>query len=681
MGLAAASFAACSSLDWVRRYYPDVELTLACQRENTDEQGVVVARSGPSPLVWYKHPRRCATYSRFRWRAAASCGISIAAVLQRELAGGGCCLLCQALIAEVGASLRAFLGLRTASLRGVEKRPYRPVQRQFTCVSAPGIFGGLHTAPSDAPSVWMEEMRRLLPFLPSPAEGLFAADLFCGAAGGWTWAMKLMGFAVKLGVDFDKLGLSAYARNHPDVEPVLLNLRFVLIAIEIIDSFGLLHLIGISSPCQGFSYGTSGSVAYDKRRELIVCAARIVAGLARPPDVVVIENVLGMMQPEPAQEWLDAKIILERVGYVFQDSTLDASRCGPPQARHRVFVVGVRGGRGCELLSICDSAARRAPTPVIDYSASRLFCFIPFGKGGDRKHVYDASRAMRCLRSPCASRPAQDRYAPAGRRDDGLLADTPVFHLEDFAVFQGLPPWTALPTARRRAMLAIANSVVPVCGALAIGAVNWCAMRQALEAEGHGRDALVEAARAEIGARSAQVWAALARTLIEEEDEPPRPQQQQAQFLAAAPRPPTSARHADALVGGQVEGGTGKHEAARKGRRVKDDDGGVRDHSGAMPQVKSGKESALPTTLAASAGLRASAEPHGGTCRRCAKTQWIPATLAFRALGVQVGGITHCVRVPEAYCWEQLDQRTYATLCEEGRPEGGRTGRLRATDW
>jgi hypothetical protein len=426
VGLAAASFAACSSLDWVRRYYPDVELTLACQREDTDEQGVVVARSGPSPLVWYEHPRRCATYSRFRWRAAASCGISIAAVLQRELAGGGCCLLCQALIAEVGASLRAFLGLRTASLRGVEKRPYRPVQRQFTCVSAPGIFGGLHTAPSDAPSVWMEEMRRLLPFLPSPAEGLFAADLFCGAAGGWTWAMKLMGFAVKLGVDFDKLGLSAYARNHPDVEPVLLNLRFVLIAIEIIDSFGLLHLIGISSPCQGFSYGTSGSVAYDKRRELIVCAARIVAGLARPPDVVVIENVLGMMQPEPAQEWLDAKIILERAGYVFQDSTLDASRCGPPQARHRVFVVGVRGGRGCELLAICDSAARRAPTPVVDYSASRLFCFIPFGKGGDRKHVYDASRAMRCLRSPCASRPAQDRYAPAGRRDDGLLADTPV---------------------------------------------------------------------------------------------------------------------------------------------------------------------------------------------------------------------------------------------------------------
>ena len=30
------------------------------------------------------------------------------------------------------------------------------------------------------------------------------------------------------------------------------------------------------------------------------------------------------------------------------------------------------------------------------------------------------------------------------------------------------------------------------------------------------------------------------------------------------------------------------------------------------------------------------------------------------------------MRVPEAYCWEQLDQRTYATLCEEGRPEGGR---------
>ena len=178
-----------------------------------------------------------------------------------------------------------------------------------------------------------------------------------------------------------------------------------------------------------------------------------------------------------------------------------------------------------------------------------------------------------------------------------------------------------------------------------------------------------------------EVWATLARTLVGEEDEPPRQQQQQAQFLAAAPRPPTSARHVDVLVGGQVEGGTGKHEAARKGRRVKDDDRGVRDHSGAMPRAKSGKESALPTTLAASAGSRASAEPHGGTCRRCAKTQWIPATLAFRALGVQVGGITHCVRVPEAYCWEQLDQRTYATLCEEGRPKGGRTGRLRATDW
>ena len=63
---------------------------------------------------------------------------------------------------------------------------------------------------------------------------------------------------------------------------------------------------------------------------------------------------------------------------------------------------------------------------------------------------------------------------------------------------------------------------------------------------------------------SSHVWATLARTLVMEEDGPPQQQQQQqAQFLAAAPRPPTSARHADALVGEHVEGGREKREAAR----------------------------------------------------------------------------------------------------------------------
>ena len=79
---------------------------------------------------------------------------------------------------------------------------------------------------------------------------------------------------------------------------------------------------------------------------------------------------------------------------------------------------------------------------------------------------------------------------------------------------------------------------------------------------------------------SSQVWATLARTLVMEEDGPPQQQQQQAQFLAAAPRPPTSARHADALVGEHVEGGREKREAARKGRRVKDDNRRGVGHSG-----------------------------------------------------------------------------------------------------
>ena len=81
---------------------------------------------------------------------------------------------------------------------------------------------------------------------------------------------------------------------------------------------------------------------------------------------------------------------------------------------------------------------------------------------------------------------------------------------------------------------------------------------------------------------SSHVWATLARTLVMEEDGPPQQQQQQqqAQFLAAAPRPPTSARHADALVGEHVEGGREKREAARKGRRVKDDNRRGVGHSG-----------------------------------------------------------------------------------------------------
>ena len=148
---------------------------------------------------------------------------------------------------------------------------------------------------------WSMEQLGQLPFAPAQGDGRAAADLFCGI-GGWTWALRLLGYHILVAVDSDKRVLRHYRDNHPNVDAVCFNLRRVVAAARLLDFYGLLFLLCISPPCQGFSTASGAKGRHDLRRELIVCAAKIVVAMRVRPMVLCFENVVAMLQPPGKDE-------------------------------------------------------------------------------------------------------------------------------------------------------------------------------------------------------------------------------------------------------------------------------------------------------------------------------------------------------------------------------------------
>jgi len=75
-------------------------------------------------------------------------------------------------------------------------------------------------------------------------------------------------------LDFDKRVLKHYRQNHPGVDAICFNLRLIAAAAKLLDFYGLLFLMCISPPCQGFSTASGAKGRRDRRRELIVSFTR-----------------------------------------------------------------------------------------------------------------------------------------------------------------------------------------------------------------------------------------------------------------------------------------------------------------------------------------------------------------------------------------------------------------------
>ncbi len=141
--------------------------------------------------------------------------------------------------------------------------------------------------------------------------------------------------------DFDPLKTATYAANHGDGH---LKAGDVF-ALSADDLLGQADLAWASSPCQDFSLAGKRAGLAGGRSSAFFGFWSLMRQLAREdraPNVIVVENVVGMLTANGGADFTALCQALADEGYVFGALEIDA-RGFVPQSRPRVFVVAVRG--------------------------------------------------------------------------------------------------------------------------------------------------------------------------------------------------------------------------------------------------------------------------------------------------------------------------------------------------
>jgi DNA (cytosine-5)-methyltransferase 1 len=168
-------------------------------------------------------------------------------------------------------------------------------------------------------------------------------DLFSGC-GGFSTGFEMAGFETAMALDIHPPSLETLRLNHPSAHSILGDIRKVnegcLESLVSRGRPGLVVTAGV--PCQGFSLSNRKRHSEDKRNYLFLEFIRIAEYLQ--PDVVVLENVSGLVSTNDGSFKRDIASAIEELGYDVHFALLNAADYGVPQTRKRVFFVGVPRG-------------------------------------------------------------------------------------------------------------------------------------------------------------------------------------------------------------------------------------------------------------------------------------------------------------------------------------------------
>lgn len=165
-------------------------------------------------------------------------------------------------------------------------------------------------------------------------------DLFSGC-GGLSYGFEMAGYNTLLGVDFDAAAIESFTKNHQGAVGLCGDITEIPTS-EILDKIGnkSVDVIVGGPPCQGMSLSGPRKF-HDPRNQLYLSFIRVVAEIQ--PKAFVIENVPGLVG---LYKGAIKESILEefgKLGYSVSYQILNAVEYGVPQARRRVFFVGIKG--------------------------------------------------------------------------------------------------------------------------------------------------------------------------------------------------------------------------------------------------------------------------------------------------------------------------------------------------
>jgi DNA (cytosine-5)-methyltransferase 1 len=173
---------------------------------------------------------------------------------------------------------------------------------------------------------------------------LTVISIFAGC-GGSTLGYKLAGFKELLALDWDNLCEKSYKLNF---ESPFWNADITTVTPEELMKRanikkGELCILDGSPPCQGFSTAGKRKIL-DPRNKLFLSFIKLVNRLQ--PQVFIMENVSGQYKGKMKGLFNEILKELRGTGYIIGAKLLNAANYGVPQARQRIFYIGVRPDLG-----------------------------------------------------------------------------------------------------------------------------------------------------------------------------------------------------------------------------------------------------------------------------------------------------------------------------------------------
>jgi DNA (cytosine-5)-methyltransferase 1 len=226
-----------------------------------------------------------------------------------------------------------------------------------------------------------------------------AVDLFAGC-GGLSLGLQRAGFDVVAGFEIWHSAANVYRANFVH-EVHEIDLSNVSKAISVISDYRP-DLIAGGPPCQDFSQ--AGLRREGDRASLTDDFARIIAEVK--PRWFLMENVERALTSSAFQR---ARRVLLNAGYGLTVRVLDASRCGAPQLRKRMFCIGQLSGHDDGVGRLLDSNLRSTPMTVREY----------FGESIDTEFYYRhprnySRRGVYSIDEPAPTMRGMNRPIPKG---------------------------------------------------------------------------------------------------------------------------------------------------------------------------------------------------------------------------------------------------------------------------
>jgi DNA (cytosine-5)-methyltransferase 1 len=194
-----------------------------------------------------------------------------------------------------------------------------------------------------------------------------AVDLFSGC-GGLSLGFEKAGHTILAAFDNWDAAIACYKLNfdHPIHKNDLSDVENITEELKKIQKNSEIDIVMGGPPCQDFSH--AGQRSEGNRANLTASFANIISNV-RPPWFVM-ENVDRALK---SNAYSEARQIFKSAGYGLTEVVLDASKCGVPQKRKRLFVIGSLNHHDNFLLDLLTKNQTPDRMTVRDYLGDSLY--------------------------------------------------------------------------------------------------------------------------------------------------------------------------------------------------------------------------------------------------------------------------------------------------------------------